>query len=43
MTSLSEIDQKNEINIDATQCSAENDHLSLEINDSKLLTTVIQE
>ncbi|CAF3818823.1 unnamed protein product, partial [Rotaria magnacalcarata] len=43
MTSLSENDQKNEINIDSTQCSVENDHLSLEINDSKLLTAVIQE
>jgi hypothetical protein len=43
MTSLSENDQKNEINIDLKQCAIENEQSSLHNNDSKLITTVIDE
>ncbi|CAF0881899.1 unnamed protein product [Rotaria sordida] len=42
MTSLSENDSKNEINIDSKQCPIENEHSSLNNNDSLLITTVIQ-
>jgi hypothetical protein len=43
MTSLSENDQKNEINIDSKQCTIENEQLSLHNKDFKSITTVIEE
>jgi len=43
MTSLSENDQKNEINIDSKQYDFENEQSSLHNNDSQSITTVIQE
>ncbi|CAF4618688.1 unnamed protein product [Rotaria sp. Silwood1] len=42
MTSLSENDHKNEINIDSKQCAIENEHSSLNNNDSLLVPTTIQ-
>ncbi|CAF2873529.1 unnamed protein product [Rotaria sp. Silwood2] len=42
MTSLSENDRKNEINIDSKQCAIENEHSSLNNNDLLLITTVTQ-
>ncbi len=42
MTSLSENDQKNEINIETKQCTLENEQLSLLNHHSKSITTVIQ-
>jgi hypothetical protein len=43
MTSLSENDQKNEINIDSKQCPLDNEQSSLHNDDSNTITTVIQE
>jgi hypothetical protein len=43
MTSLTENDNKNEINIEATQCTSDKEHSVLPNDDSKSITTVIQE
>ena len=43
MTSIPENEQKNEINIDSKQCDFDNEQSSLHNDDSKSITTVIQE
>lgn len=43
MTSLTENDQKNEINIDSKKCDFDNEQSSVHNDDSKLIPTVIQE
>jgi hypothetical protein len=43
MTSLSENDYNNEINIDSKQCTIDNQQSSLYNNDLKSITTVIEE
>ena len=43
MTSSTENDQKNEINIDSKQCDFDNEQSSVLNDDSKLIPTVIQE